>query len=212
MFLASAFRKQCSVFILKRSFYFLLLLSNIFHDSFPHKCCSSSLRRDLSKAVLSSQQTTLEKNVTDALLQRDAASQRFLRLHQQVPLSLALPHLPPSLDASQSLELRAEVASLETESNALRQQNRRLAARILQLQVIHASVLSTPFSCLTRFFQPSTAAPGCRPPRLASRNAAVATGRGLAVAAVQVHGHSLHHPIKMSHECFVASFTVWCSI
>lgn len=150
--MASAFRKQCSVFILKRSFYFLWCLSNIFHDSFPHKCCSSSLRRDLSKAVLSSQQTTLEKNVTDALLQRDAASQRFLRLHQQVPLSLALPHLPPSLDASQSLELRAEVASLETESNALRQQNRRLAARILQLQVTHASVLSIPFSCLTPFF------------------------------------------------------------
>ena len=152
--MASAFRKQCSVFNLKWSFCFLCCLSNISHHSFPHKCCRLSLRRDLSKAVLSSQQTTLEKIVTDALLQRDAASQRFLRLHQQVALSLALPHLPPSLDASQSLELRAEVASLETESNALRQQNRRLAARILQLQVTHASVpvLSIPFSCLTPFF------------------------------------------------------------
>jgi len=71
---------------------------------------------DLSKAVLSSQQTPLEQSVTHALQQRDVASQRFLRLHQQ------------------GLELRAEVASLESESNALRQQNRRLAARIIQLQ------------------------------------------------------------------------------
>lgn len=161
--MASAFRKQCSVFNLKWSFCFLCCLSNNSHHSFPHKCCRSSHRRDLSKAVLSSQQTTLEKNVTDALLQRDAASQRFLRLHQQVALSHALLHLPPSLDASQSLELRAEVASLETESNALRQQNRRLAARILQLQVIHASVLSIPFSCLTPFFQTVNSRPRTLP-------------------------------------------------
>jgi hypothetical protein len=210
--LASAFRKQCSVFNLNRSF--LCCLSNISHNSFPHKCCRSSLRRDLSQAVLSSQQTTLEKNVTDALLQRDAASQRFLRLHQQVPLSLALSHLPPSLDASQSLELRAEVASLETESNALRQQNRRLAARILQLQVTRASVLSIPFSCLIRFF-PTVYSRRRKLPARTCLKKRCGCSRGWTRCRSSAGAPtplSSRHPIKMSHQSFAVSFTVWCSI
>jgi hypothetical protein len=93
--------------------------------------------------------------LTEALQQRDAASQKFLRLHQQVAFA-AVPFLlfqrtPTVLTTRwyQVLELKAEAASLETESNALRQQNRRLAARIMQLQVARTRRLTVMFSYLT---------------------------------------------------------------
>jgi hypothetical protein len=133
-----------------------------------------------------------------ALQERDAASRRFLRLHQQVPsppptpLSLFLQHM----FLTQTLELKAEVAALETESNALRQQNRRLAARIVQLQVSKPSSrsllpllsqLPPPFPPPSLPLpSPSTAVPRNCAAGHAAGDAAAAAGRGLAVAAVQV--------------------------
>jgi hypothetical protein len=138
-------------------------------------CQCSYPNSELSNAVLSSQQTPLQQNISKALQLRDAASQRFLQLHQQVPSHHSTtihpsahiyppsppPHPPLLITFSvssafphQALQLRAEVASLETESNALRQQNRRLAARIIQLQVTPLPASSCN-DCASLAMQPS---------------------------------------------------------
>jgi len=126
---------------------------------------------------------------------------------------LALPHLPPSLDASQSLELRAEVASLETESDAPRQQNWQLAARILQLQVTRASVLSIPFSCLIRFFPTMYSRRRKLPARtcLKKRCGCIRGWTRCRSSAGAPAPLPSCRPIEMSHQSFAVSFTVWCS-
>lgn len=141
-------RASCVHVLRQRCLFFFFFSLFMLHDSIS---CSCS---DLSHAVLSSQQTPLQSEVTKAMQRRDLSSQRFLQLHQQVsprtapPTPSLPPSLPPRLHPSsqpvelQALGLKAEAASLETESNALRQQNRRLAARIVQLQVSHPSSIA----------------------------------------------------------------------
>jgi hypothetical protein len=61
-----------------------LNFSSLFNTSSFLLCFSDPFYSDLSMAVLSSQQTPLQKELTEALQQRDLASQRFLKLHQHV--------------------------------------------------------------------------------------------------------------------------------